>query len=74
MEFGIEKYAIRIIESGKRESEGIELSNQECIRTLGETENDKYLGVLEADTIKQLLMKEKKKRKACLRSYPEIIT
>ena len=32
--------------------EGIELSNQEKIRMLGEKETYKYLGILEADTIK----------------------
>ena len=30
-------------------------------RTLGEKETYKYLGILEADTIKQVEMKEKKK-------------
>ena len=34
-------------------AEEIELSNQEKIRTLGEKETDKYLGILEADTIKE---------------------
>ncbi len=32
--------------------EEIELPNQERIRTLGEKENYKYLGILEADNIK----------------------
>ena len=36
-----------------------ELLNQEKIRTLGEKETYKYLGILEADTIKQVVMKEK---------------
>ena len=40
-------------------TEGIELSNQERIRTLGEKETYKYLGILEADTIKQVDMKDK---------------
>ena len=36
----------------KRETtEAIELSNQERIRMLGEKENNKYWGILEADTI-----------------------
>ena len=39
--------------------EGIEMSNQERIRTLGEKENYKYLGILDADTIQQVEMKEK---------------
>ena len=39
MEFGIEKWAMLIIKSGKQHrTEGIELSNQEKIRTLGEKE------------------------------------
>ena len=47
------------MKSGKRESaEGTELPNQECIRTLGEKENFKYLGILETDTIRQTEMKE----------------
>ena len=37
----------------------MELPNQDKIRTLGEKETDKYLGILEADTIKQVEMKEK---------------
>ena len=43
-------------------SEGIELPNQEKIRTLGEKENYKYLGILEADIIKQNLKKEYRRR------------
>ena len=40
MEFGIEKYAILIIKSEKREiTEGIELPDKERTRTLGEKEN-----------------------------------
>ena len=39
--------------------EGIELQNREIIKVLGEKENYKYLGILEADTIKQAEMKEK---------------
>ena len=34
----------------KQIMEGIEVPNQERIRTLGEKENYKYLGILEADT------------------------
>ena len=40
-------------------TEGRELTNQENIITLKENENYKYLGMLEADTIKQTKMKEK---------------
>ena len=39
--------------------EGMEVPNQERIRTLGEKETNKYLWILEADTIKQVEMKEK---------------
>ena len=41
-------------------TEGIELPNQKRIRTLGEKENYKYVGIFEADNIKQVEMKEKK--------------
>ena len=42
------------MKSGKREiTEGIELPIMESIRTIGEKENYKYLGILEPDTIKQ---------------------
>ena len=37
----------------------MEQPNQDKIRTLGEMETYKYLDILEADTIKQVEMKEK---------------
>ena len=40
-------------------SDGMELPNQNTIRTLGENETYKYLGILEADAIKQVEMKDK---------------
>ena len=40
----------------------MELPNQDKIRTLEEKETYKYLGILEADTIKQVDMKEKIKK------------
>ena len=44
--------------SGKQQmKEGIEIQNQEKIRLLGEKETYKYLGILEADAIKQAEMK-----------------
>ena len=53
MEFGIEKYVMLIMRSGKRYmTKGIELPIQETIRTLGEKETYEYTGILEADTIK----------------------
>ena len=52
MEFGIEKYALLIMKSSKRHLiDGIELPNQDNIRTLAENETYKYLG------IKQVKMK-----------------
>ena len=52
-----------LMKSGKRHlTDGIELLNQDKIRTLGEKETYKYLGILEADTIKQVEMKEKIKK------------
>ena len=42
------------MKSGKRYlTDGMELPNQDKIRKLGEKETAKYLGILEADTIKQ---------------------
>ena len=44
MEFIIEKCTILILKNGKRHlTEGMELSNQDKIRTLGEKETYKYL-------------------------------
>ena len=59
MEFGREKCTTLVmLVSGKRQmTEWVELSNQ--IRTFGEKETYKYLEMLEADTIKQMEMKEK---------------
>ena len=60
MEFGIEKCALLVMKSGKRHlTDGIELPNQDKIRTLVENETYKYLEILEADTIKQVEMKNK---------------
>ena len=60
MEFGIEKCAMLVMKIGKRHlTDGMELPNQNKIRTLGEKETYKYLGILEADTIKQVEMEEK---------------
>ena len=60
MEFSIEKYAMLVMKSRKRHmTEVIEQLNKEKIRTFREKETYKYLGILEADTIKQVEMKEK---------------
>ena len=58
MEFDSEKCAKLIIRSAKRQlTEGIELLNQQKIRMPGKKENNKYLGILEADIIKQAKIK-----------------
>ena len=60
MEFGMETCAMLGIKSSKRHlTDGMELPNQDKIRTLGEKETNKYLGILVADTIKQVETKEK---------------
>ena len=49
-----------VMKSGKRQlTDGMELPNQDKIKRLAENETYKYLGILEADTIKQVEMKEK---------------
>ena len=54
MELGIEKGAMQVMKSGKRDkTEGVKLRNQVIIRKLGVKETYKYLGILEVDTIKQ---------------------
>ena len=46
------------MKSGKRDMmEGVELPNQEKLRTLGEKKTYKYLGILEAGTIKHVEIK-----------------
>ena len=40
-------------------TDGLELSNQVKIRMFGEKKIYEYLGILEADTIKQVKMEEK---------------
>ena len=60
MKFGIEKCVMLVMKSGKRHmTDGMELPNNDKIRTLGENETYKYLGILEADTIKPVEMKDK---------------
>ena len=53
MEFGTEKSAMLVMKSGKRhQTDGMEHPNQVKVRTLADNETYKYLGILEADTIK----------------------
>ena len=60
MEFGMENCAMLVMKSGERHvNAGMDLPNQDKIRTLAENETYKYLGILEADTIKQGEMKNK---------------
>ena len=60
MEFGKEKCAMLVMKSNKRKlMDGIEQSGQDQIRTLGEKETYKFLGILKDDTIKHVEMKEK---------------
>ena len=59
MEFGIEKCAMLVMKSGERHmTDGMELPNQDIIRTLEENETYQYLDILEADTIKPVQMKD----------------
>ena len=67
MEFGIEKCALQM-KSGKRPlTEGVELPN-EVIKPLGEKETNKYLGILEADTVQQVKIKEKNLKRVSQKS------
>ena len=60
MEFSKEKCAMLVMKSGKRHmTDGMEQPNHNEIRTLAENETNKYLGILKADTIKQVEMKDK---------------
>ena len=60
MEFGIEKCAMFVMKTGKWHMTNVmELPNHDKIRTLGENDTYKYLGISEADTIKQVEMKER---------------
>ena len=63
MEYGIEKCAILVMNNKRHLTDGMELPNQDKIRMHGEKETYKYLGILEADTMKQEEMKEKNFRK-----------
>ena len=55
MEFGMEKCAMLVIKSGKQHiTDRMELRNYDKIRTLEENKTYQYLGIVEADTIKQV--------------------
>ena len=75
MEFGIEKCAMHVMKSGKRHmTDGIELPNHDRIRTLGEEETYRYFGILEADTIKQVQMKDKIRKEYLMRTRKQLET
>ena len=58
MEFGIEKYALLVIEKGKIvNSVGIELPDSKVIKSLQEGKSYKYLGILKADKFLEEKMK-----------------
>ena len=55
MVFGIEKCAMLVMKSSKRQlTDEMELAIQDKIRTLAENKTYKYLYILEANTIKQV--------------------
>ena len=63
------------MKSGKRHmTDGMELPNQDKIRTLGENETYKYLGILEADSIKQVEMKDKIQKEYLRRTRKQLET
>ena len=70
MEFGIEKCVMLVMKSGKRHmTDGMKLPNNDKIRTLEENESYEYL---EADTIKQVQMKDTT-RKGYLRRMRKLL-
>ena len=55
-----------VMKSDKRHlTDRMELPNQDKIRTCGEKETYRYLGISEADTIKQVEMKDKIQKEYC---------
>ena len=63
------------MKSGKRHLiNKMELPNQDKIRTLGEKEIYKYLGILKADTIKQVVIKEKIQKEYLRRTRKQLET
>ena len=60
MEFGISKFATRIMKTGiTLRNEGIQLLNDEVIKYIEDGEVYEYLGILKVDKFKNLVMKEK---------------
>ena len=57
MEFGIEKCFMLVMKTGKRHmTNGMELPNHDKIRTLGENDTYRYLGILETDIIMVIII------------------
>ena len=76
IECDIEKCAILVMKSNKKKqlTDGMELPNPDKIRTLGEKETYKYVGILEADIIKQVEMMENIKKEYIRRTRKLIET
>ena len=75
MKFGIEKCVMLVMNSGQRHlTGGMKLPKQYKIRMLGEKETYKYLGILEADTIKQVEMREKIKKEYLRKTRKLLVT
>ena len=69
MEFGIEKCAMLVRKIDKRHrTDAMELPNQYNIRTFAENITYKYLDIMEADTIKQVKMKDKIQKEYLMRT------
>ena len=63
MEFGIGKCGILVMKRGRyKKSEGIKLPNDQEIKEINVDHGYKYLGILEADGIKDKQMKEKMRK------------
>ena len=58
-----------VMKSGKQHrTDEMELPNQDNIRTFGENETYKYMGILETDIIKQVQLKDKIQKEYCRRT------
>ena len=74
MEYEKEKCAMLVMKNGKQHlTDVMELPNQDKIRTLGEKETYKCLGILKADIIKQVEIKENKNKKEYLRRTRKLL-
>ena len=63
MDLVLKKCLTLVMKSGKRHlTDRMGLLSQDKMRTLGEKETKKYSGILEADTIKQVKIKDNIKK------------